>query len=187
MTANGAALYFATDLADAGGKGGFDIFVASPPSSGTFANVSALNTSSSEYGLWLSPSDSEAYFSSNRTGAEGLDDIYASTAASSSFGAPSPVANLNSAAADNTLTITADGKTIYFGSTRSGADQIWVATRTDTTVSFSVPTAVTELATAEDAAPTWISPDGCNLYFQSAHAYPGAKGGTDIYVATKPK
>jgi hypothetical protein len=49
--------------------------------------------------------------------------------------------------------------------------------------SFGTPTHVDELATSSQDFPSWISPDGCRMYFWSG----GAAGDLDIWQATRPK
>jgi len=59
---------------------------------------------------------------------------------------------------------------------------IWTAKRATASDAWSTPTAVTELNTAGFEAPSWVSPDGCALYFTRAPSDPN----WDIYVARKP-
>lgn len=64
--------------------------------------------------------------------------------------------------------ISSDHKTLYFGSSRQSASSIWTATRSGATGPFNAPSPVTELNVSTDATePTWISDDGCVIYFQS--------------------
>jgi hypothetical protein len=60
---------------------------------------------------------------------------------------------------------------------------IWTAKRATANDAWSTPAAVPELNTATFEAPSWISPDGCAIYFTRA-----LSGGSnwDIYVARKP-
>jgi len=62
---------------------------------------------------------------------------------------------------------------------------IWRAQRSSTTSPFGAPTLVTELNSELDDEPSWLSSDGCTLYFSSNRA--GSSGGYDIFVATRPK
>jgi hypothetical protein len=81
--------------------------------------------------------------------------------------------------------VTPDDLTIYFGSDRGdgnarGSYDIWVATRPSTGGSFSVQRNVAELNSALLDLPTFVTRDGCTLYFSST------RSGTNLqYVATK--
>lgn len=66
----------------------------------------------------------------------------------------------------------------------TGAFDIWTASRTSAANPFSSLHAVTELNSASNDIPTFLTPDRCTLYLQSDR--PGGVGGYDIYVATKP-
>jgi hypothetical protein len=73
--------------------------------------------------------------------------------------------------------VAANELTIYV----AGRGDIWKATRAAKTDNFGEPAKVTELdsdTTREE--PSWVSGDGCDLYFSSNRA--GATG-SDLYVA----
>ena len=59
---------------------------------------------------------------------------------------------------------------------------IWTAKRATANDAWSAPTAVAELNTSGFEGPSWISPDGCALYF--TRALSGSNW--DMYVARKP-
>jgi hypothetical protein len=70
--------------------------------------------------------------------------------------------------------LSADGRRIFFSSNRDSEpkwQRIWTAYRDDPTEVFGDPVPVTELAVPDGAhdydAPTWLSVDGCVLYFAS--------------------
>lgn len=69
-------LYFASDRP--GSKGGWDLYRAIPDGEGwKVANLGApFNTSQDDFGLIVSPDGTSGYFTSNRDGGQGLDDIY---------------------------------------------------------------------------------------------------------------
>jgi hypothetical protein len=82
-----------------------------------------------------------------------------------------------------------DELTMFFASTRpdpggntQGGYDIWIETRASVDDDFGSPSVVQEVSSARDDGPTWISPDGCRLYFQRA----GGGILTRIYVAQKP-
>lgn len=70
------ALYFASDRP--GSKGGLDLYRAIPDGDGwKVANLGApFNTQKDDFGLIVSPDGLQGYFTSNRDGGKGLDDIY---------------------------------------------------------------------------------------------------------------
>lgn len=129
----------------------------------------------------------ELYFSSSRGGGE---DIYVSVRESPSdpWGAPTPVAELNSDYIDATPGVAPDGLTIWFESTRTSEDldllhtDIWTATRPDRTSAWSAPTLVAELSTeTRDSAPL---PSSRLVMTFSAWRDPGV-GDTDVYVTVR--
>jgi hypothetical protein len=69
----------------------------------------------------------------------------------------------------------ADGLTLYFMSNRAltpdggetPGNDVWVAGRASTTDPFGTPVNVAELNTPSNNEPTWLSPDGCTLWFAS--------------------
>jgi Tol biopolymer transport system component len=67
----------------------------------------------------------ELFFFSTRSGTLGMADIYAATRSSASDPWSAPVnlgADVNSAAAETRPSLSWDGTTLYFGSTRSGGE-----------------------------------------------------------------
>jgi Tol biopolymer transport system component len=74
------------------------------------------------------------------------------------------------AAKDQLPVVTPDELVIYFSSDRHQPDneQIYTATRTSKDDAFGPPTRVVELTQAGTSnAPSWVSDDGCTLYFVS--------------------
>jgi hypothetical protein len=79
----------------------------------------------------------------------------------------------------------AGGLVLYFFSDRLPSDgyDIWVASRKSDVEPFAFHTNVTELNTEAQEWPTWVSPDGCRLYFSRR---PGERGDNyDLYVAER--
>jgi Tol biopolymer transport system component len=186
VTPDGGALYFGSSYPDAGTVGAYDIFVATPPSALTFADVPNINSNGVDHSPWILADFSAIFFTSSRAGSLGLDDIWSAPIVSGNFGTPSLVPNVNSTQYDNVPMLTGDGLTLYFSSKRTGTNDIYVTTRASVSGNFAPPTALGELNTADDEGPAWISSNGCTLYFHSNHAYPGAKGGFDLYRSSKP-
>src|SRR5262245_39511575 len=90
----------------------------------------------------------ELYFTSDRGG--NLDIWRSERAAPTDrWGAPVRVAELSSTESDQTPSVSLDGLTIWFTSSRPGSkrgDNIWVSTRPTRSSQWSTPTEVTELS-----------------------------------------
>src|SRR5262245_54208612 len=100
-------------------------------------------------------------FTSTRAGGLGLEDIYIGTRATTADPfTVAPLTALNSSAAEQSPEISADGKTLYFTSTRSGANVVYASKLAGG--AWSPPAAVPELAAinGDDVA---ISPDGLTV------------------------
>lgn len=134
----------------------------------------------------LLANDRALYFSSTRTGGQGLHDIWRteidSTGATS---APAPVlGGINTPDEEMTPAVTADELHVFFRRTTAAEHDVFTASRTTTADGFGAALTVPVLAMPGiDEAPTWISADGCSLYVQSND--PGGSGGLDIWVARR--
>jgi Tol biopolymer transport system component len=137
------------------------------------------------------------FFTSNRPGGLGDVDIWMTTKQTSERipeGYWSTPINLgstvNSSAFDSCPNISADGLTLYFGSSRpggSGGIDIWVTTRATVSDPWEKPTNLgpTVNSDAFDCDPS-ISPDGLTLYFSSARSgKSGSPDDFDIWVTTR--
>ncbi len=115
-------------------------------------------------------------------------DIFCSDAVAGAYGAPVALNALTTGFAGLPFpTSSEDGLTMYFASIRpsgAGAADIWIAHRATLAAAFGAPVSVAELNSSADDQPTWLSLDGCRLYFTSTRG--GGAGGNDIYVAEKP-
>jgi hypothetical protein len=126
------------------------------------------------------------HFASDRGGAF---DIFKSTRAntSNSFNAPVPINELNTTADENVPILSKDGLEIFFASTRvHSPTDIFHATRTTPDGAFGTPTLVEELSgEASYEYPNWVSPDRCELIFESDRS--GGSGSGDLWIAMRPK
>jgi hypothetical protein len=126
-------LYFVFHLGDTGLDD--DIFVA-PRADGHFiapTPIAALVAPSSERAPVVSSDGLRLYFASDRVGSMGYD-IYLSSRARKvePFGAPAPIAELNTPALEQPDWISPDECTLYFRSNRPGGmggRDVWRATR----------------------------------------------------------
>jgi hypothetical protein len=179
-----------------GGYGSSDVWVTrrasleddwgTPVNAGPQVNSTGMDNSGS-----ISADGLTLYFSSNRPGAYGYEDIYTATRPTreASWG---PAVNLgplvNSWAGDDMVMMSADGLELFFDSGRPGGfgmRDIWVSTR----ASVADP-----WGPAMNLGPTinspyqdlmgCLSPDGLRLFFNSAR--PGGFGDIDIWMATRP-
>jgi serine/threonine protein kinase/Tol biopolymer transport system component len=132
----------------------------------------------------------EMYIESNRPGGYGDYDLWVLRRASidGAWGQPENLGPaVNSSKTDNCVSISADGLTLYFQSTRAGgygSVDIYRATRTTGNAPWGPPVNLGPKvnSSALDGGP-WISPDGLELYFGSSR--PGDYGGFDIYVSRR--
>lgn len=84
------------------------------------------------------------------------------------FGSLAVVAALRSTASDDSPTVTGDGLTAYFASTRPGSVgsfDIWFATRASAGVEFGAPALVDGVNSGESDASPFVREDGNVLYF----------------------
>jgi WD40-like Beta Propeller Repeat len=106
-----------------------------------------------------------------------------------SFGAASPIVELNDAAANDIQpNVRKDGREIVFSSNRAGGlggQDIWSATRQSVDDSWSAPVNLgpTVNTAAAESRPSF-SWDAETLYFGRA---PGPEGSSDIYITTREK
>ena len=108
--------------------------------------------------------------------------------ADGSFGARSPVAELNSPSADLRPNVRKDGLEVVFDSDRTGTAggaDLWIATRSSVSEPWSTPVnAGPAVNTTVNETRGSFSRDGLTLYFGRG---PGPEGGSDIFVTTRQK
>ena len=151
---------------------------------GAPALVAEVDTTASESSMRLSQDGLTAYFSSARDGGAGGVDLWRATRATAGepFGAPQNVSELNSAATDTHASISADGLTLVFESSRGLPGQsVLVAHRASTADPFSAPQGQVGLFGFGIAADPFVRADGAMLYF-AAGATPAD---LDIYRAQR--
>lgn len=142
-----------------------------------------INTTDNETAPEVSTDGLTLYFSSNRTGGKGSQDIFVTTRddRDGAWKQPMRVPELNSSAADYSPVEDDSGLAIYFYSSRAGGDQdLFAATRGSRDDLWREPMEVTELNSADNDADPFVSGDGLTLYFGS-----GAPNLLDVYVARR--
>src|SRR5689334_7810445 len=198
LSRDGLSLYFTSDRA--GGFGALDIWVSLRPSTespwGTPVNLGpVINTTSNDFAPNLSIDGHLLFFSSNRSGGHGGNDIYVSHRADprDEFGW-GPAVNLG----PDVNTPTAENAPMYLQSAEEGAANLYFnrgvlalgqadiyyapVTRDGQTRGPAV--LVTELSdpTANDAAPS-VRADGREMFFWSTRT--GGLGGQDLWVSIR--
>ena len=209
LSEDGHRLYFTSNRS--GGYGATDLYVSrrhnkrddlswQPPENlGSGVNTTADDRTST------APFEDEKtgtitiYFSSNRAGGPGGDDLYSSTLQSDeTFGPPELIAELSTAFTDRSPGIRRDGLEMFFVSNRPGSvlnaqgkpsADIWVSTRVSTEDPWTPPVnlGATVNYIGEDSHPS-LSLDGTTLYFDSAFR-PGNIGGSffDIWMIQRER
>jgi hypothetical protein len=185
VSSDGLTLYFGSDRT--GSVGSQDIWMATRASTndpfGAPANVAELNTADWDSAPSISADGLTIFIMSDRAGGAGGQDIWMATRPSTSdpFGAPTNVAEINSADIEASPNISADSLTLYFNSDRAGGEgsqDIWMATRADVNTAFDVPVNVAAINTTLDDQGPDISDDGQTMYFNRT------LGVADIMVST---
>jgi Tol biopolymer transport system component len=123
-------------------------------------------------------------FSSRQNGGQGDGNVYQSI-----DGGPKTLVagGVNSSASDNRPSVSRDGLTIYFDSTRTGGlglSDIYYATRSSTSEPFGPAVHVPELSSVSTASRPFVSKDGGFKVFGSGR--PGSQG-PDMWYAAREK
>ncbi|MFH1737969.1 MAG: hypothetical protein ABIH23_03090 [bacterium] len=190
ISADGLSLFFGSDRP--GGSGDFDLWVttrAAPdaPWSEPVNLGPSVNSANTDYTPSLSSDGLRLYFA---RGAFGSGDIWITTRTSMSdlWGAAEnlgPV--INTWAEEATPSVSADGLSLFFRSTRSGGfgnTDIWVATRPTVQDTWGPPRNLgsTVNSSAYDCGVN-VSADGLSLFIQSNRD--GGFGSFDLYLSTR--
>jgi Tol biopolymer transport system component len=183
LTGDGLTLYFSSNRAP---SQALDLWAATRTSTaaafGAPMQVAGLASQFDDYDPFISEDGNTLYWwvLDLNTGW----DIWRATRGANGFGTPTRVDELSSDGNDGHVALSADGLTIYFGSSRtgtSGADDIYVATRTSAGDRFGTPVRVAGVNSTAMDEPSWVSDDGCLLYLFSNRG-----GNYDLYVASRP-
>jgi hypothetical protein len=184
LSGNGLTLLFTRTPADMRLS---HIYGANRPSlRASFDSVTMIESVNSADAADLSPSLREdgqvLYFASSRVIPNGYD-IYRSEWNGTGFGSPVAMSEINTRFGEFAPVVSADDLVIYFSSDRpdgNGSNDIWMARRATVTDLFSCPTNVTELNSLNSDVPSFVTRDGCKLYFVSGTL------SSEIFVASKP-
>ncbi|HUV66084.1 MAG TPA: ankyrin repeat domain-containing protein, partial [Sedimentisphaerales bacterium] len=185
-----------------GGLGQADIWVTTRKTKadpwGTPVNLGpTVNSPAGEHAPSISADGLSLYFSSDRSGGYGFQDLWMTTrqTRSSLWGEPVNLGpTVNSAAREHAPSISTDGLELYFSglwefpeSSRpggSGGADIWVTTRKTKSDPWGTPVNLgpTVNSPTYDESPS-ISGDGLSLYFHSHRS--GGSGKSDIWVTRR--
>jgi len=143
-----------------------------------------LNTNNNEGAHTISADGKIIYFTAcNRSDGYGSCDIYRSYKRGNIWTKAENVKELNSETWDSQPSLSADGKTIYFASARSGNMDIYASQLLDNN-KWNKPTRLANnINTAKSELTPFIHPDGKTLFFASdGH---GGMGKYDIFYTQK--
>ncbi|MHC4540615.1 MAG: hypothetical protein ACYS74_12665, partial [Planctomycetota bacterium] len=193
ISADGLSLYFTLDRP--GGYGGLDIWVTTRATKadpwGTPVNFGPpVNSSAHDFYPSISADGLSLYFTSDRPGGYGGDDIWMATRETTEddWGAPVNLGALvNSGANDRGPSISADALELFFHSSRPGGyggRDIWVTTRTTTVDPWGELVNLGPIVNSSsvDLSPS-ISADGLLLFFGSNRS--GGYGSSDLWVTSR--
>jgi Tol biopolymer transport system component len=190
ITADGGRMYFASNCD--GSLGSLDLWYAPLTNGQAGAKVhlpAPINTADLDCCPVVTADGNTMYFSSDRAGGYGNDDIYVTTFSGGAWSTPVNLgATVNSSGAECARWLSADGNTLLFISWRDGGQgecDLWTTTRTAGV--WGAP--VNLGANVNTAANEWGASFRCNngavggiIYYGSGRA--GGYGGMDLWQAT---
>ncbi len=152
----------------------------------------AVNQGGSQFRPYVLPDGSALYFMSSRGG---TNRFYRAARVNGALSDVTLVTGIVPAAKEvlDGIVVTADELTVYWSTSRNGGSvDMYVATRSDTSSPFSGAKPLTVVNTSLVETPTFISADGCRLYYASSEFVSTGMGTnyeyhSDILVTTKPK
>lgn len=104
--------------------------------------------------------------------------------ASNAFATPSQITELDTVGGVGAPIPTADDLNLYYANVVGGMTQVWFANRTATNGAYTSFSPVSELS-VKNERPTWISRNGCRLYFSSERNGSGPNE-AQLFFADKP-
>jgi Tol biopolymer transport system component len=173
LSADSLSIYFYSTRA--GGEGDRDLYVATRSSiSNAFANTERLanvNSSGMDH-LPRLPNERTLVFTSMRSGGQGSADLWVATRDDPTldFEAPVPLEGINTGADEEAGQLSADQRTLVFGSNRNGGvggHDLWFATRSSASSPFASPVNLTGLNSADEEVNVLMSDDGEEIFFSS--------------------
>ncbi len=144
-----------------------------------------VNTSANEMTPVISADGKSIYFTSDRKGGMGMEDVWVSRLIGGKWREPVNLSHINTPFSDGAVSVTADERQMYFASSgRAGFGQsdIFVCYKKDRGWSAPQNLGYPVNTPGWESQPS-ISADGRYLYFISTR--PGGFGGTDIWVSKR--
>jgi Tol biopolymer transport system component len=194
ISSDGLSLYFSSTRSSGYGSGDLWITTRDTISNewGTPMNLgSMVNSSSDQCYPSISSDELELYFASNVGGGIGRYDIWVTTRTTTDDGWGEPVnlgATVNSSAYDVDPGISADGRTLFFASTRSGGygsatDDLWVTRRVTSDDDWGEPVNLGPIinSSAWENYPI-VSADGSTLFYHTSQS--GRNSSGDLWQAS---
>lgn len=193
ISADGLTIYFCSDRGE--GEGDWDIWMSTRETTsdprvawGAPVNLGPpINSSAADCTPHISADGLRLYFQSTRGGGYGSGDIYVAVRASTSaaFGEPDNLGSgVNSSANEDAPSVSPDGLTLYFHSSRSGGlggPDLYMATRNSTSEPFGAAQIVANVnSPVVDWYPS-ISSDGLTLFLAGGSDY----AHSELWVATR--
>jgi Tol biopolymer transport system component len=192
LTPDGNTVYFNTNRATPSNSAE-QVFVATRASAGDDFAPPAVVTAfmNNDNQPFVNATGDKIYFSSgSRPDTTGGADLYdAPIDGSGNVGAAQIlIGAVNTSANEQVPSVTADELTLYFCRSNGTDNDIYMATRSDASAPWGAGSAVPGYATqGVEEVPTWISPDGCDLYFyDNGSDMPDAQGTDDLYEIVRP-
>ena len=153
---------------------------------GAPVGVRALNVVPSAGGARVTSDLLGVWFHATPAGARRQIHFASRATPTNAFGAPAVVPGLGAPGDADVLghpSLSPDGLTLWFDSNRTGAYQIYAATRPSPTSPFGAPQRVAALVDAKNTSQPYVQGDGSTVYFVSRREGPQALGETDVYRA----
>lgn len=136
------------------------------------------NSDKDEAPLYVSPDGLTLYFKKE---VNGQSDVYMSKFIDKVWSNPKPVSEINSPANETGVSVSADGKYLYFCSDREGGNgkyDVYQCVQSGT--KWSTPKNISSLNTSFSEISPYVNPNGKTLFFAS-NGYRDGMGGFDIF------
>jgi hypothetical protein len=169
VTGDGLTMFLSSSRSGAVG-GTLDIWVSTRLSRSalwtTPSVVPELNTTSDDTSSAVTD---DALALAWNVGPVNVEDLYASRreTANSGWDPPTELTSLNTASREASPMFSQDRLTLYFSSSRTGNEDLYVATRATITDPFANPQPIAELNSPFADSDPWVSADGRHMFFAS--------------------
>lgn len=141
-----------------------------PTTSANFSALTAVTTingSTNDTMGSIVPDESVVYFTSDRSGNNGLYSAARMPGGDYSLPKPVPGTLINTSDSEGDPVISPDELTLFFSSNRTGGlgtTDVWMAQRASVATGFDAPLNLVSLNSAQVDVVSWVSSDGCVVY-----------------------